>query len=143
MFKVEQSITENERLQLEKLEEERAAGWKRIPRSAEHACKTNNWLKLHHKPMRRKPFKRITLFIDETAILFGADKGYSEYMTRIMMAQRKYHTRGGLITGLRELEKIAAARLQARGIQVHIMDKQGSEFPQLPAIVNKEEDNLW
>lgn len=23
-----------------------------------HKCRNNNWLKIHHKPMRRKPFKR-------------------------------------------------------------------------------------
>ena len=28
------------------------------PRSSEHKFKANNWLKLHGKAMRRKPFKR-------------------------------------------------------------------------------------
>lgn len=32
-------------------------------RSYEHKFKPNNWLKLHGKPMRRKPFKREAMMI--------------------------------------------------------------------------------
>lgn len=35
------------------------------PRSFEHKFKANNWLKLHGKKMRRKPFKRDYMMIDE------------------------------------------------------------------------------
>ena len=39
-------------------------------RSKNHRFKTNNWLKRHHEPMRRKPFKRENEFhfsLDEFA----------------------------------------------------------------------------
>lgn len=35
------------------------------PRSYEHKTKSNNWLKLHGKTMRRKPFKREMMILDE------------------------------------------------------------------------------
>ena len=37
------------------------------PRSSEHKFKANNWLKLHGRTMRRKPFKRENniMMIDE------------------------------------------------------------------------------
>lgn len=34
-------------------------------RSYEHKFKSNNWLKLHGKIMRRKPFKRDVMILDE------------------------------------------------------------------------------
>lgn len=39
-------------------------------RSKNHMYKSNNWLKLHHEPMRRKPFKKevkLRLILDEFA----------------------------------------------------------------------------
>lgn len=33
--------------------------------SFHHTTKSNNWLKLHHEPMRRKPFKRQCTILDE------------------------------------------------------------------------------
>ena len=34
-------------------------------RSYEHKTKSNNWLKLHGKVMRRKPFKQDVIILDE------------------------------------------------------------------------------
>lgn len=35
-------------------------------RDYDHRSRSNNWLKYHHKPMRRKPFKRNVFYlIDE------------------------------------------------------------------------------
>ena len=34
-------------------------------RSYGHQFRSNNWLKQHHKPMRRKPFKKGFLVLDE------------------------------------------------------------------------------
>lgn len=39
----------------------------------------NNWLKMHHKPMRRKPYKRKKLFwTDESYILCSRVSGFLE-----------------------------------------------------------------
>lgn len=34
-------------------------------RSIEHKYESNNWLKQHHLPMRRKPYKREYIIMDE------------------------------------------------------------------------------
>lgn len=39
-------------------------------RSSEHLYKSNNWLKKHHRSMRRKPFKREYLVLDEFHLMY-------------------------------------------------------------------------
>lgn len=39
-------------------------------RGINHKYKTNNWLKMHGEPMRRKPFEREYMFMDETYRFF-------------------------------------------------------------------------
>ena len=37
-----------------------------VIRDYDHRWRSNNWLKYHHKPMRRKPFKRsVPYLLDE------------------------------------------------------------------------------
>lgn len=40
-------------------------------RNLNHTYKSNNWLKRHHEPMRRKPFKREYAILDEGHFLYG------------------------------------------------------------------------
>ncbi len=36
---------------------------KHLKRSNEHKYRANNWLKMHRKPMRRKPYKKECYFV--------------------------------------------------------------------------------
>ena len=45
--------------------------------------KTNNWLKMHREPMRRKPFKKESkyTFLDESYVFLGTkDEKQEEYV---------------------------------------------------------------
>lgn len=52
-------------------------------RNVNHKYKTNNWLKMHKKPMRRKPFKKLYLIMDEAYKLFDETVAKS-YVVRLL-----------------------------------------------------------
>ena len=68
MIKVEQTITENDRMKLMALQ-----GWKRVTANVEYFSKSNNWLKMHNLPMRRKPLRKRFFSMDETYNMLGID----------------------------------------------------------------------
>lgn len=63
----------------------------RVERNDFHKYKSNNWLKLHGKPMRRKPFKKLRqpiLIIDEAWMMFKAEQGNTSYTTLMGLGSR-------------------------------------------------------
>lgn len=94
-----------------------------ISRNYEHRCMSNNWLRMHKMPMRRKPFKRRFPILDEFT-------GVSPNPTSIVTLE-KYNPKkenklqvGNSLSSRKQLTKM----LDAAGIKYIVVDSAG-EYP--------------